>query len=1685
MTATILSAGDIAIIGFNFDNPDEFAFVPLIDLGAGTEINFTDNGWQAAGTFRSNEGTFTWTALTDVDAGTIINPVVSGISFSASGDQIIAYQGDASSPTFIYALNSEGNPGVWQSDSTNSNTSALPTGLVNGETAVALDEIDNAIYTGITTGTKAELLAAISNKSNWSGNDSTRQILPANAFSVSSISDDDPSPLTLISTIQGNGDVSPLEGELVTIEAVVVGDFQDGDAGTNGDFNGFFVQEEDADADGDAATSEGLFIFDGNSPIVDVNVGDIVRVTGTVNEFFGETQLSGVTVEVINDSDNSNQVTPATLTFPVAETVTNSDGALIADLEAYEGMLVTIPQELTVSDLFTLGRFGDVGLYADGRLETYTQTNMPSVDGFQAYQDLGIRNTVILDDGSTAQNPAVIPFEIPSEPGDAAGQLDANDDLNVGDTVTGLTGVVRFSRGSGGSGDEIYRINPVDTVEFVNTNPRPTEAPDVGGSLKVASFNVLNFFTSLGDENLTSGPDGLDPRGADNQEEFDRQVAKLVSALAEIEADVFGLVELENEFGDVNGDGEFAIGFLADALNAVIPGANYQYVDPGTDYVGTDAIAVGFIYNANTVGIAEGTTVAVLSDSDLAGLGVDPGNPIFDGSGTSRNPIAVTFEELATGETFTAVNNHFKSKGSVSPFGNNAGTGDGTGNNNEARLQAAIAVNAWLDTDPTGSGDSDFLILGDLNAYGMEDPIQYLLDEGYVDTIEKFLPDGESIYSFGFPLDLETSPQVQAFGALDYALANESLASQVVDTAEWHINADEASAFDYNTNFKPQAQIDGLFGANPFRSSDHDPLIIGLDLSSEPEVFTLELLHAADQEAGAAAVQDIPNFSAVLNALRAQDLGNDGIVDNTLTLSSGDAFIPGLFFDASAAAFGSGGIADIQIQNELGFQAIALGNHEFDFGTETLASLIDGSAPGSILGEDFTGANFPYLSANLDFSTDANLAPLAVVGGQAPQANVVTSSTVIDVNGEDIGVVGATTPTLDRISNSGDVGIFPSDFDLNPTPAQLDALAAEIQAEVDALLAANPDMNKVVLLSHMQQLNLERALAERLVNVDIIVGGGSNTRLFDENDRPRAGDSNQGDYPEFIDNAGGTKTALVNTDGSYKYVGRLVIDFDADGNIIPESYDPTVSGAYATDAQGVADLNAENLVDPEIQEIVNAIEAQILATESNVFGISDVFLNGNRSGLDTPEETDGVRTQETNLGNLTADANLAIAKEFDSEVVVSIKNGGGIRASIGQVVVPAGGTEAVRLPNEAVFDSDGNVVKPEGGISQNDIQAALAFNNGLTLLTLTKAELVAVLEHGVSLIPGVAGQFPQISGVKFSYDPDLAEGDRIISAGIFDENDDLIAELVRDGEIVGDANQTFRIVTLNFLASGGDGYPFPTGDSVNRVDLTDLDGDGQDDNQLTGDATFAADGTEQDALAEYLLDNFSTPETAFAQEDVGRTLDERIQNLNFRDDGVLGESTNGQVIFRAINLISSIFQRVLGPFGNNVNLGNILFSDEEGFEDSFDIFNTNLWQRILGNRNNTTSLNNLDNQMWGRNNSDDVMNALGGDDSEYGQSDDDILRGDRGNGILNGGIGDDILTGGKGLGTFVLNSGAGVNIITDFELGIDRIVLGNLSVNEVQLADTSTNTMMSASPSDLLGIFTDVQLSGFESEVFA
>lgn len=641
-------------------------------------------------------------------------------------------------------------------------------------------------------------------------------------------------------------------------------------------------------------------------------------------------------------------------------------------------------------------------------------------------------------------------------------------------------------------------------------------------------------------------------------------------------------------------------------------------------------------------------------------------------------------------------------------------------------------------------------------------------------------------------------------------------------------------------------------------------------------VFKLQLLHAADQEAGVPALEDAPNFSAVLNALKNEDVDSDGAPDyeNTIVLSSGDAYIPSPFLFAGEQAFGGQGRGDILIQNELGFQAIVFGNHEFDLGTGLVADLIQADPE-----TGYPGTQFPYLSSNLDFSTDEALAGLVVEDGQEASTipNSIAGNTIITVNGEKIGIVGATTPTLRSISSPGGVTVLPEEFD-GSDPADVAALAAEIQASVDALLAANPDINKVILLAHMQQIAIEQQLAELLTNVDIIMAGGSNTLLADKIDRLRAGDTVEGPYPILKTAADGNPIAVINTDGNYKYVGRLVADFDDSGVLIPESIDAAVSGAYATDEAGVAAVNGTP--DPEILEITDALETVIAAQDGNIFGNSSVFLNGARGD---------VRTQETNLGNLSADANLAYAKQTDESVVISIKNGGGIRDNIGVFTFPPGSTnpaDAITGPTEA------NPVagKEEGDISQLDISNALRFNNGLSVLTVTAEELLGIIEYGVAATEDGAtpGRFPQVGGIAFSFDDDLPAGDRVQSLAVQDEDGNIIDTVVENGELVGDAARTFRLVTLSFLADGGDGYTFPDRD---RVDLVTEDSENPDPSTRTGVATFAADGSEQDALAEYLAAEFD--EMPFMEADVAPELDERIQNLDFREDTVLSGDAPG------------------------------------------------------------------------------------------------------------------------------------------------------------------------------------------------
>jgi predicted extracellular nuclease len=616
----------------------------------------------------------------------------------------------------------------------------------------------------------------------------------------------DPAAVTLIHAIQGSGTASPLDGNRVTIEGVVVGDFQDG-SGTHGNLSGFFVQEEDSDADTDSSTSEGILVYDGRAPAINVAVGDKVKISGTVTEYYGVTEINALTLVSVISSGNTIP-TATILNMPLTTVTTNSAGNFIVNLEHVEGMLVSFPQTLTVSELFQLERFGELRLVQGTRPVQFTQENLPNAANYRAYlQDIAKR-TIVLDDGVSLQNQNPIRFP--------DGSLDTADALRMGDTVVNLTGVVNFSKGSGGSGDENYRILPILDPVFNTVNVRANTPPSVGGTLKITGLNVLNYFKTL-DASGNKTANGSSPRGANDEIEFKRQREKLITALKLMDADVFGLVEIENDFSPSSSSN--AIQDVVNGLNASLGTTTYSWVDPGTQFVGDDAIAVGVIYKPSSVSIAAGSTVQTLDDSNLAGLGLPTSVAVFNGSGTNRVPLAVTFKKVGSDEVFTVVVNHLKSKGSAGAAGTvDNDSNDGAANSNQTRLNAVTALDSWLDTDPTGSGDSDFILLGDFNAYAQEDPIKFLEREGYINLAKNYL--GSDAYSYVFDGQI---------GTLDYAFASGSLFDQVTGTVEWHSNADETAAIDYNLDFSRNSSI--FDGTTPFRTSDHDPVIVGLNLN--------------------------------------------------------------------------------------------------------------------------------------------------------------------------------------------------------------------------------------------------------------------------------------------------------------------------------------------------------------------------------------------------------------------------------------------------------------------------------------------------------------------------------------------------------------------------------------------------------------------------------------------------------------------------------------------------------------------------------------------------------------------------------------------------------------------------------------------------------------------------------------
>lgn len=572
-----------------------------------------------------------------------------------------------------------------------------------------------------------------------------------------------------IGSIQGTTDTSPPLNQSVVLSGTVVGDFQ----GSSG-LNGFYIQD---DGDGNTATSDGIFVFVPSSNTswasFDVAAGESIQATGTVTDFQGLTELT--TVTKIEKCGTGVNITPTVVNLP--ET-TNGD------LERYEGMLVNMPQTFTVQQNFFQGRYGQVTLGL-GRLYQPTNLYRPGTPEAQALADANARSLFVLDDAKSSQNPNPIPY------------IGLDNTLRAGDTTSNLTGILDFGAINSNTTIRDYRLQPTAAVTFARSNPRTVAPENVGGNLKVASFNVLNYFNGDG-----QGGGFPTSRGASTAAEFQRQRNKEIAALTAMNADVIGLMEMEN---DGNGSSS-AIQDLVNGLNGATSAGRYAFV--AAPNPGSDEIKVELIYQLGRV-----TPV---------GDPVNNTDPV-----NNRNPLAQTFTLNATGEKFTVIVNHFKSKGSCPSNANdpNADKGDGQGCWNAQRVQQAQVLLNFIADRQSVSGDQDVVVIGDLNSYGKEDPVATLTNGGLVDQLAKRV---RNPYSYVFD---------GLSGYLDHALTTPSLDERVTGVTEWHINADEPSVIDYNTEFKPQ----DLYTPTPYRASDHDPVLIGIELSSGPIIRSFYL----------------------------------------------------------------------------------------------------------------------------------------------------------------------------------------------------------------------------------------------------------------------------------------------------------------------------------------------------------------------------------------------------------------------------------------------------------------------------------------------------------------------------------------------------------------------------------------------------------------------------------------------------------------------------------------------------------------------------------------------------------------------------------------------------------------------------------------------------------------------------
>ncbi len=612
-----------------------------------------------------------------------------------------------------------------------------------------------------------------------------------------------------ISAIQGESLSSPLSGETLWVEGVVTLDLQDSG------YKGFYLQSADSDNDQNPASSEGIFVYHQSNT---VNVGDHIRLQAKVSEYNEQTQLSNV---------NELTVCQSGVALPTAQLF-----SLPSDInarESVEGMLISLAQPVVIADTYNYGRYGQFSV-SNQRLFVPTQVVAPGA----AAAELAAQNLdkmILVEDGITTQNPETLLVPAP--------ELTATNSLRSGDTIQSLTGVVSYAYGQ-------YQIIPTQAVESLPSNPR-TASPTIEdiGNARISSFNVLNYFNGDG---LNGGYPTA--RGAKTAEEFERQRNKIISALAAINADVVGLMEIEND----GYNNESAIADLVTGLNDVLGENSYQFVNAGN--LGTDDIAVGLIYKPGKVEL-NGQALVLNSSNSVKD---QQGAPLFN-DGKNRPMLTQKFTHIESGEQFVVAVNHLKSKGSDCNSIGDPDLNDGQGNCNLTRTKAAQAVGDFLQQHYP---DTATLVIGDFNAYRKEDPITTLATKGFANVFDSL--NKQQVYSYVFKGEI---------GQLDHALANNTMTEHIVDASIWPINADEPRVLDYSTQFQNALQQAKFYAPDMYRSSDHDPVIIELNFTANGLFGDLDSDNDVDYD-------DISLFLTLVQSGELTDLAYDFNNDNQL-----------------------------------------------------------------------------------------------------------------------------------------------------------------------------------------------------------------------------------------------------------------------------------------------------------------------------------------------------------------------------------------------------------------------------------------------------------------------------------------------------------------------------------------------------------------------------------------------------------------------------------------------------------------------------------------------------------------------------------------------------------------------------------------------------------------------------------